>query len=147
VYPHIHEGWWIDTGKPIDMLEANSYVLEELKPSIAPNAVIEQSEIDSRVTVQARARIVNSTVHGPAIIGEDCVIENSYIGPFTSIYHHTVIRNCEIVRSIVLEHSTLTDIPAMIRDSLIGRKVTIRRSDQRPTGLKMNLADNSTLSI
>jgi len=147
VYPHIHEGWWIDTGKPIDMLEANSYVLEELKPSIASDAVIEQSEIDSRVTVQARARIVNSTVHGPAIIGEDCVIENSYIGPFTSIYHHTVIRNCEIVRSIVLEHSTLTDIPAMIRDSLIGRKVTIRRSDQRPTGLKMNLADNSTLSI
>jgi glucose-1-phosphate thymidylyltransferase len=147
VYPHIHEGWWIDTGKPIDMLEANSYVLEELKPSIASDAVIEQSEIDARVTVQARARIVNSTVHGPAIIGEDCVIENSYIGPFTSIYHHTVIRNCEIVRSIVLEHSTLTDIPAMIRDSLIGRKVTIRRSDQRPTGLKMNLADNSTLSI
>ncbi len=147
VYPHIHEGWWIDTGKPIDMLEANSYVLEELKPSIASDAVIEQSEIDSRVTVQARARIVNSTVHGPAIIGEDCVIENSYIGPFTSIYHHTVIRNCEIVRSIVLEHSTLTDIQAMIRDSLIGRKVTIRRSDQRPTGLKMNLADNSTLSI
>jgi glucose-1-phosphate thymidylyltransferase len=147
VYPHIHEGWWIDTGKPIDMLEANSYVLEELKPSIASDAVIEQSEIDARVTVQARARIVNSTVHGPAIIGEDCVIENSYIGPFTSIYHHTTVRNCEIVRSIVLEHSTLADIPAMIRDSLIGRKVTIRRSDQRPTGLKMNLADNSTLSI
>jgi glucose-1-phosphate thymidylyltransferase len=147
VYPHIHEGWWIDTGKPIDMLEANSYVLEELKPSIASDAVIEQSEIDARVTVQARARIVNSTVHGPAIIGEDCVIENSYIGPFTSIYHHTTVRNCEIVRSIVLEHSSLIDIQTMIRDSLIGRKAIIRRNDQRPTGLKMNLADNSTLII
>ncbi|MFQ3660247.1 MAG: glucose-1-phosphate thymidylyltransferase [Anaerolineae bacterium] len=147
VYPHIHEGWWIDTGKPIDMLEANSYVLEELTPSIAPDAQIDNSEIDARVTVQARARIVNSTVHGPAIIGEDCVIENSYIGPFTSIYHHTTIRNCEIVRSIVLEHSSLTDIQAMIRDSLIGRKATIKRNDQRPTGLKLNLADNSTLSI
>lgn len=147
VYPHIHEGWWIDTGKPIDMLDANSYVLDELTPSIAADAVIENSEIDARVTVQARARIVNSTVHGPAIIGEDCVIENSYIGPFTSIYHHTTIRNCEIVRSIVLEHSSLIDIQTMVRDSLIGRKVTIRHNDQRPTGLKLNLADNSTLSI
>lgn len=147
VFPHIHQGWWIDTGKPIDMLEANSHVLEELTPEIAADAIIENSEVDGRVTVQAGARIINSIVHGPAIIGEHTVIENSYVGPFTSIYHHATIRNCEIVRSIVLEHSSLLDIQAMVRDSLIGRKATIQRNSQRPTGIKLNLADNSTLSL
>jgi glucose-1-phosphate thymidylyltransferase len=147
VFPHIHQGWWIDTGKPIDMLDANSHVLEEMATSIAPDAVLENAEVDSRVTVQAGARIVNSVIHGPAIIGEHTTIENSYIGPFTSIYHHVHIRNCEIMRSIVLEHSSLSDIGDMIRDSLIGRKVSLQRNNQRPSGLKLNLGDNSSISI
>jgi glucose-1-phosphate thymidylyltransferase len=147
VFPHMHSGWWIDTGKPIDMLDANSHVLEELTPTIAPDVIIENSEIDSRVTIQSGAKIINSTIHGPAIVGENCVIENSYLGPFTSIYHNTHIRNCEIVRSIVLEHSTLTDIHTIIRDSLIGRKVTLQSNTQRPHGLKLNLGDNSHISL
>lgn len=147
VFPHVHDGWWIDTGKPTDMLEANSYVLAELKPEIAPDAIIENSDVDSRVTVQAGARIINSTIHGPTIIGENALIENSYVGPFTSLYHHVTIRNCEIVRSIVLEHSTIQDVGTVVRDSLIGRKATIQRNQQRPNGLKVNLGDNSSLSI
>lgn len=147
VYPHIHRGYWIDTGKPIDMLDANSHILEELVPTIAPDAIVEGSDVDARVTIQAGARVINSTIHGPAIIGEHSVIENSYVGPFTSIYHHTIIRNCEVMRSIVLEYSTLTDVGSIIRDSLIGRKVTINRNEQRPSGLKLNLGDNSHVSL
>ena len=56
VRPHVHQGWWIDTGRPIDMLEANASVLDELVPTIAPDALIEESQIDRRVTVQAGAQ-------------------------------------------------------------------------------------------
>jgi glucose-1-phosphate thymidylyltransferase len=147
VYPHVHKGWWVDTGKAPDMLEANSLVLEELKPNISPESVIENSQIDRRVTVERGARIINSVVRGPTIIGENTVIENSYVGPFTSIYHHVTIQNCEIERSIILENSTIRDLHRRLQDSLIGRDVTIQHSDEKPQALKMNLGDHSTVWI
>jgi glucose-1-phosphate thymidylyltransferase len=147
VFPHIHRGWFIDTGKPYDMLEANACVLEELVPSIDPTATIENATIDKRVTVQAGAVIRNSTIRGPAIIGENAVIEDSYIGPFTSIYHRTVVRRCEIERSIILEDTTISDLPTRLQESLIGRKVTLTRNTQRPNALKMNLGDHSVVYV
>lgn len=146
VYPHVHEGWWIDTGKPTDMLEANSYVLEELSPAISPDATIDsESQVDARVTVEAGAKIINSIVRGPTIIGRDSVIEDSYIGPFTSIYHDVMVRNCEIERSIVLENSQILDIEVRLQDSLIGRNAKLMRDDRKPRALKMNLGDHSTV--
>jgi glucose-1-phosphate thymidylyltransferase len=145
VFPHVHQGWWIDTGKAHDMLEANSLVLEELTPAIAPEAVVEGSQVDRRVTIERGAKIVNSVVRGPTIIGEETLIENSYVGPFTSIYHHVTVKNCEIERSIVLEHSTICDLEARLQDSLIGRYANVLRNDDKPRALKMNLGDHSSL--
>jgi glucose-1-phosphate thymidylyltransferase len=146
VFPHIHEGWWIDTGKMHDMLEANSMVLQELTASIAADAEIDTaSEIDSRVTIESGAKIINSVIRGPAIIGENCIIENSYVGPFTSIYHHVTIQNCEIERSIVLEHSTLCDVDRRLQDSLIGRHAKVMKAESKPRTLKMNLGDHSNV--
>ncbi len=147
VFPHVHKGWWIDTGKPTDMLEANSLVLEELVPNVAANATVENSEIDRRVTVEKGAKIINSVVRGPTIIGENTVIENSYIGPFTSIYHDVTVQNCEIERSIILEHSTLADIGTRMQDSLVGRHAVVRRNDEKPKALKMNIGDHSNLWV
>ncbi len=148
VYPHIHRGWWIDTGKPTDMLEANSHVLEEIVPCVAADAEIDaRSTVDSRVTVQEGARIVNSILRGPTVIGQGTLIENSYIGPFTSIYHSCQIRNCEIERSIILENSSVIDIDRTLRDSLIGRNASVKRSAVKPSGIKMNLGDHSTLWV
>ena len=148
VFPHIHRGWWIDTGKPTDMLEANSHVLEEIEPCVAASAAIdERSTVDSRVSVQDGARIVNSILRGPTVIGQNTLIENSYIGPFTSIYHSCQIRNCEIERSIILENSRVIDIDRTLRDSLIGRNASVKRSAVKPSGIKMNLGDHSTLWV
>ena len=127
-----------------DMLEANGLVLDEIEPSIAPDAVIENSDIDRRVTVERGARIVNSVIHGPAIIGEDTVIEDAYVGPYTSIYHHVTLKSCEIERSIVLENSTIRDLDVRLHGCLIGRDVTIQRRDEKPRALTLNLGDHST---
>jgi glucose-1-phosphate thymidylyltransferase len=147
VYPHVHRGWWVDTGKALDMLEANSLVLEELKPAIAPDSVIENSQVDRRVTVESGARIINSVVRGPTIIGKNTLIENSYVGPFTSIYHSVMVQNAEIERSIILENSIVRNIGVRIQDSLIGRNATVQRSDDKPRAMKMNLGDHSTIWI
>ncbi len=146
VFPHIHRGWWIDTGRPDDMLVANSLVLEELKPEIK-GKVDAASDVDVRVTVEEGAEIVNSVVRGPAIIGRNARIANSYIGPFCSIYHDVVIENSEIERSIVLEHSAIRDIPARIQDSLIGRHAEVTINTIRPKAIKMNLGDHSRLGL
>jgi len=148
VFPHVHRGWWIDTGKPTDMLEANSHVLEEICPSIASSASVDAaSTVDSRVTLQDGARIVNSIVRGPTIIGKNTRIENSYIGPFTSIAQGCQIENCEIERSIILENSRVQDIDQRLCDSLIGRNVALNSSKNKPSGIKMNLGDHSSLWV
>jgi len=146
VYPYVHRGWWIDTGAPSAMLEANGRVLEELTPVIQ-GYVDRDSEVDSRVTVQDGAEIINSVVRGPTIIGERTRIVNSYVGPFTSIYHDVVIEDSEIERSIVLEHSLIHDIPARIQDSLIGRHVHLTRSPIKPKAYKLTLGDHSQVGI
>jgi glucose-1-phosphate thymidylyltransferase len=128
------------------MLEANSLVLEELDPVIE-GYVDRESEVDSRVTVAKGAEVINSVIRGPAIIGENTRIVNAYIGPFTSIYHDCTVKDSEIERSIVLEHSVLENLPARIQDSLIGRNVTLTRSPIRPKALKLTLGDHSQLGL
>lgn len=145
VHAHVHEGWWIDTGKPIDLIEANCNVLDELTPGVAANVQIEASQIDRRVIVERGARIVNSVVHGPTIIGEDTVVENCYVGPYSSIYHHVTLANCEVERSIILENSTVKDIAVRLHGCLIGRNVVLQEKADKPRTLSLNLADNSTV--
>ena len=146
VHPYVHQGWWIDTGRPGDMLEANGLVLEELTPTIE-GYIDRDSQVDSRVTLEQGAEVVNSVVRGPAIIGKDTRIVNAYVGPFTSIYHHCLIENAEISRSIVLEHSQIRNINRRIEDSLIGRHVVVHRSPIRPRAYKFTLGDHSQLGL
>ncbi len=146
VHPYIHRGWWIDTGKREDMLDANDLVLEELDYEIE-GYVDRDSQVGRRVTVQRGAEIINSVVRGPAIIGENTRIVNSYIGPFTSIDHDCLVENSEIEHSMVLENSVIKDIDARIQDSLIGRNVSITCSPIRPKAHKLMLGDNSQVGI
>jgi len=146
VFPYIHRGWWIDTGRPGDMLDANSLVLEELTPCVE-GYVDRDSDVDCRVTVQKGAEIINSVVRGPTIIGEQTRIVNSYVGPFTSIYHDVVVEDSEIEQSIVLEHSVVRGIPARIQSSLIGRHVNLSRSPIKPKAYKFTLGDHSKVGI
>jgi glucose-1-phosphate thymidylyltransferase len=146
VEPHVHRGWWIDTGKPIDMLEANNRVLDEIDHHVL-GYVDRDSQVNGKVTIEKGAEVINSVIRGPAIIGEDARIVNSYVGPFTSIYHDCVIESSEIEHSIVLENCRVVDIPVRIEDSIIGRNVTITRSPIKPKAYKMILGDNSQVGI
>ncbi len=146
VHPYVHHGWWIDTGRPNDMLNANDHVLEEIAYYV--NGLVDaDSNVDMRVRVEEGAEIINSIVRGPAIVGKNSRIVNSYIGPFTSIAHDVLIENSEIEHSVVLENSSIKDIEARIQDSLIGRNVCIHRSPFKPKALKLTLGDNSDLGI
>ncbi len=113
------------------MLTANDHVLEEVTPHVA-GQVDAASKVDARVTVEAGAQIINSVVRGPTIIGENARIVNSYVGPFTSLYHDVVVENSEIEHAIVLEHSKILNVGARIQDSLIGRNAVVTHTERKP---------------
>jgi len=146
VHPYVHAGWWIDTGKMVDVLSANDHVLEEVKPYIA-GTVDEHSRVDPRVTIEKGAVIVNSIIRGPTIIGENARITNAYVGPFTSISYDVVIENSEIEHAIVLENSRIVNVSTRIQDSLVGRNATITQSDRKPRSINLNLGDYSQIDL
>jgi glucose-1-phosphate thymidylyltransferase len=140
------KGWWIDTGKMSDILEANRLVLDILETRIE-GQVTGDSRIEGRVVLEPGAKVINSTVRGPAIIGTGTVIENAYVGPYTSIRHDCTIQNCEIEHSVVLENTRLLHVSARIADSLIGRNVEVGRAEGQNKALKIMLGDYSKIGI
>jgi glucose-1-phosphate thymidylyltransferase len=146
VQAHKVEGWWKDTGKLDDMLEANRLILETLQRDIR-GEVDSMSRIDGRVVIGEHAKIIGSTIRGPAIIGDNTVIEGAFVGPFTSIQDHCEIRNSEIQHSIVLRGSQILDLRRRIEDSLIGVNVRIARSLKPPQAYRLLVGDNSNIDI
>ncbi|HET9442388.1 MAG TPA: glucose-1-phosphate thymidylyltransferase [Acidimicrobiales bacterium] len=145
VRSQVLQGWWIDTGKLTPLLEANRLILETLDQQI-DGKVDEESRIEGRVVVEPGAVIVRSTVRGPAIIGEGTVIRDSYVGPFTAIYHDCELDRSEIDHSVVLERSRIIGIPRIV-DSLIGKDVEVTRSERRPTATRLMLGDHSQVDL
>lgn len=146
VHWHQISGWWKDTGKLEDMLEANRLVLETIEPRL-DGEIDEDSSIEGRVIVEKGASIVHSVIRGPAIVGEGCKIEHAYIGPFTSIYNRVTITSSEVEHSIILEDCCIKGVGSRIEDSLIGKNVTISKDDGRPRAYRLMLGDNSNVSV
>jgi glucose-1-phosphate thymidylyltransferase len=143
---HIVTGWWKDTGKLEDMLEANRMVLSRIRGRIAGD-VDPATRIEGEVVVGAGTVVRDSVLRGPLIVGERCRIEGSYIGPFTAIYDDVSIRNSEVEHSIVLERCQIRDIPVRIEASLIGKEVRIQRSRGKPTAYRFMVGDSSLVDV
>ena len=139
------EGWWLDTGKKDPLLESNRRVLDDLEPRVE-GELDETSQVDGRVVIEPGARLVNSHVRGPAIIGSGTVLTNSYVGPFTSIYHGCEIVDSEIENSVVLERARIADVPRLV-DSLIGRNTHVHRSAQRPKATRLMIGDDCSIDL
>jgi glucose-1-phosphate thymidylyltransferase len=146
VHPHLVRGWWKDTGKLEDMLEANRIVLESLEPRRG-SEVGAGSRIEGRVVLGTDVEIVDSLVRGPVVIGDGARLTSAFVGPYTSIGERCELVCCEIENSIVLADSTLRDIPLRVDGSLIGRNVRIVKTDQKPKAYRFMLGDNSEVGI
>ncbi len=139
------EGWWLDTGKKDELLEANRIVLGGLARRI-DGEVDNDSIIVGEVVVEAGARVVGSQVRGPAIIGAEAVVEDAYVGPFTSVGDGCRLARTEVEYSVLMGGCDVSDIPR-IEGSLLGREVTIRPAARRPAAYKFHLGDHSVVEI
>jgi glucose-1-phosphate thymidylyltransferase len=146
VVPHVISGWWKDTGRLEDMLEANRIVLDGMQAR-CEGTIGENVRIEGKVIVEKGARLSNCRVRGPAIIGERTVVEHAYVGPFTAIHHDCVVRNAEIEHSIVLERSRIEDVEGKIESSLLGKDCVVCESPERPRALRLMLGDHSKVEL
>jgi glucose-1-phosphate thymidylyltransferase len=147
VHPHKVRGWWKDTGKLEDMLEANRIVLESLDFARGPGKVGRGSTIEGRVSLGEDVEIVDSLVRGPAILGSGTRLENAFVGPYTSIGDGCTLASCEIENSIVLSGSEIRDIALRIDGSLVGRNVRIHKTDFKPRAYRFMVGDFSEVGI
>lgn len=138
-------GWWKDTGNLESLLEANRLVLEELSPRM--QGTLEDTQVFGRVSVGAGSVLRRCVVRGPAIIGADCMLEECYIGPFTSIGDGVRMRACEIEFSIVLEGSQIDSVEPRIEASLLGKNTVVRGGMRRPRTLRLMLGDSSSVEM
>jgi dTDP-glucose pyrophosphorylase len=146
VHPHIVSGWWKDTGKIEDMLEANRIILDTFTASGCEN-VDSGCRVEGKVVIEPGARLFNSTIRGPAIIGPGAEIRDAFVGPYTAIGPNCFVERCEIENSIVLQGSRLERIPVRIADSLIGTNVRIHPGHERPRVHRFLIGDNSEIGI
>jgi glucose-1-phosphate thymidylyltransferase len=146
VKPHIVEGWWKDTGKLEDMLEANRLILDTFERRI-DGQVDAQSRVEGKVVIEEGAVVERSVIRGPAIIGRGARLVHAYVGPFTAIMNDVEITDTEIEHSIVLEGSSLRDLSNRVTDSLIGKGVKIYREPVKPSAYRFMLGDNSEVGI
>lgn len=143
---HLVTGWWKDTGKLEDLLEANRMVLSRAKRAVAGD-VDEASRMEGEVVIGEGTVVRGSILRGPLILGAGCVIEHSYVGPFTAIHDGVEIRNSEIEHSIVMARCVIRDIPVRIEASLIGKEVRIQRSQLKPTAYRFMVGDSSLVDV
>jgi glucose-1-phosphate thymidylyltransferase len=146
VHPHLVKGWWKDTGKIEDILEANRLILEGISGKIG-GKVDTKSRINGQVIIEEGVVIKKSIIRGPAIIGTESEIIDSYIGPFTSIQKRCKIIRTEIEHSIVLEGSEIVDVGSRIDESLIGREVKIYKCPPKPSAYRFMVGDKSEIGI
>ena len=112
------EGWY-DCGKPETLLSTNQYLLDR-------KSVYKHFD--------------NVVINHPVYIADDALIENSVIGPYTTIDKGCKILECVIKNSIIGSKAVVNKV--MLEDSLIGNNSIINGSFH-----KLNSGDSSELDF
>ncbi len=142
------DGWWKDTGKLEDLLEANRIILDAENAGDIPRTTkVTASRIEGRTKIGKKCVIRNSVLRGPLVIGDDVKINSAYIGPYSAIANGVTLSHCEVENSIVLEAAEIKDIKKRLTDSLIGKNVSILAVSEKPKNNSFMVGDNSRIVL
>lgn len=137
-------GFWRDVGRPEAILDANVHWLDKLVPEV--RGEVARSRLEGRVQVGERARVVNSTICGPCVLGDGCYVVNSWIGPFTAVGHHAVLEDCEVERSVVMSHCRLRGV-GRVEGSVLGEGNRLTRRAGRPASYRFVLGEGNEIEV
>ncbi|MBJ7901656.1 MAG: glucose-1-phosphate thymidylyltransferase [Cyanobacteria bacterium RI_101] len=140
-------GWWLDTGKKDDLLEANRIILDTLLAPDKQGRVDDQSQIIGRVKIHPSAEIINSSIRGPVIIGADCRIVNAFIGPYTSVADGVAIEEADLEHSVILQGAQIIGVQQRLVDSVIGQRAKLTVTPRQPAALRFLVGDDSQIEF
>ncbi|NYE56881.1 glucose-1-phosphate thymidylyltransferase [Carboxydothermus ferrireducens] len=146
VKAHKINGWWLDTGKKDDLLEANRVVLDDLIQRDIRGKIDEKTKINGRVVIEEGAEIENSIIRGPAVIGKNTKVKNSFIGSYTSIGNNCLVENSAIEFSVILDHSKIIGVERL-DESLIGRKTKVVKDGSVNKAVKLMIGDDAEVRL
>ena len=146
VRSHILQGWWLDTGKKDDLLQANRLVLDDFLERDIKGELDWSSHIVGRVEIREGAKIENSLIRGPVSIAENCQIKNSSIGPFTSVGARTVVEDSTIEDSVILENCHILQIKHLA-DSIIGRNTKVIKHKPDFKTIRLFVGDDTRVEL
>ncbi len=141
------DGWWLDTGKKDDLLEANRLILDTYLTTDILGEIDAPSHVIGRVQIGAGSKLINSTIRGPVVIGRNCYLENCFIGPYTSIAENTTLIDTDIEHSVVLEGAKIVGIYQRIIDSVIGQRAQLTVAPRRPKALRFMIGDDCQIEL
>jgi glucose-1-phosphate thymidylyltransferase len=141
------EGWWLDTGKKDDLLEANRIILDTCLSSNILGNVDDKSQVIGRVQIGQRSRVVNCTIRGPVTIGSDCHLENCFVGPYSSVADQVTLIDADLEHSVILQGAKVVGIHQRIVDSVIGQRAHLKVAPQRPKALRFLIGDDCQIEL
>ncbi|MDV3351561.1 glucose-1-phosphate thymidylyltransferase [Leptothoe sp. ISB3NOV94-8A] len=141
------QGWWLDTGKKDDLLEANQIILDATLSSEILGDMDDTTKISGRVRIGRGTKISNCTIRGPVVIGENCHLENCFIGSYSSIANGVKLIDVEMDHSVVLEDAVIQQLHQRIVDSLIGRRAKLVHSPKRPKASRFMIGDDCQIEL
>lgn len=145
VRAHRIDGWWKDTGRLEDLLEANRLILEGIAGDVR-GTVGATSRIDGAVVIADGAVVEGSTIRGPAVIGPGARVTDSFIGPYTAIGGGCVIDDSEIEHSVIMDGCVIRGMHRL-EDSLLGREVTVERGESKPKAYRLMVGDHGRVGV
>ncbi len=147
VKSHILNGWWLDTGKKDDLLEANRVVLDEVIKGGVHGAVDGESRLVGRVFLSEGAKVIRSEVRGPVVIGPGTTVKDSFIGPYTSVGNGCVVEGSVIEHSVILDGAKISGVER-VEDSVIGRGAVVSKDgEKRSKALRLMIGDDAEVLL
>jgi glucose-1-phosphate thymidylyltransferase len=140
-------GWWLDTGKKDDLLEANRVILDTCLQSEVLGEIDERSQIIGRVQIGPGSKVINCTIRGPVTIGSNCHLENCFIGPYSSVADHVTLIDADLEHSVILQGARVEGIHHRIVDSVIGQRAHLKEAARRPKALRFMIGDDCQIEL
>src|SRR5215213_9418758 len=117
----------------------NRVLLDDLDPGHARKWP--STRIEGRVSIHPSAHVESSVIRGPVVVGAGVIIQESFVGPYTSIGEEVRLEGAEIENSIVLRGASLMHVGARLESSVIGRDARVERRFTVPRAMRLRLGD------